>query len=113
MAYQGTPVVYNHTLKVNHSTIQVGSFAWFQWLDTVDAFSYQHPRSIIRLTIRKERRRHQFYWYAYTKYDNKLHNAYVGSSQYLTHERLVETLDKINDKIRLFKAKGLSHDESA
>ena len=113
MAYQGTPVVYNHTLKADRRTIQVGSVAWFQWLETVDAFSFQYPRSHTRLTIRKERRRHQFYWYAYTKYDSKLHNAYVGSSQYLTHDRLMETLDKINDKIRLFKANPLSHDESA
>jgi len=101
MANEGTPVVYDQTLlRTGQPNIHIGTLAWFQWLETVSSFSYQRPHRLIRLTLRKEIRRHRFYWYAYTKYDALLYNAYVGASHSLTHEKLSLTLDKITDKVR-------------
>jgi hypothetical protein len=89
MAYQGTPIVRHNTLRLPAtSPIAVGSRAWFAWLATASSFCYMHDPSTYRLTLRKEKRRNTFYWYAYLKVDSKLHNAYVGSSPALTAQRL-------------------------
>lgn len=89
MAYTDTPLVLHHRLRLpNATTIAVESPAWFAWLATASSFCYTPPTSIYRLTLRKEKRRNTFYWYAYLKVDSKLHNAYVGPSTALTVHRL-------------------------
>lgn len=89
MAYSGTPLVLHHALHLpGTSPIAVESPAWFAWLATASCFSYKPASSIYRLTVRKEKRRNTFYWYAYLKVDSKLHNAYVGPSPALTRQRL-------------------------
>ncbi len=81
--------------------IQIGSPAWFGWLEQVDAFCYQLSYASDRLTVRKEKRRHHFYWYAYMKNRSKLHNAYVGKTEAVTIDRLHLVFEMIMVKVRL------------
>jgi LuxR family maltose regulon positive regulatory protein len=81
--------------------IRVDTPAWFAWLEQATSFSYRPGRSSYRLSFRKEKRRHQSYWYAYLKEDGKLHNAYVGCSPALTAARLRAVTQQLVDKARL------------
>ncbi|MCI0398104.1 MAG: hypothetical protein L0332_10110 [Chloroflexi bacterium] len=89
MPYQDMPFVCEERLRLPAGRpIRVGSPAWFAWLDQANHFSYQPPSGNDRLTFRKEKRRHGWYWYAYLKRDRKLYNAYAGRSATLTSDRL-------------------------
>jgi len=100
MAYTGTPLVLHHALHLpGTSPIPVGSSAWFAWLATASCFSYKPEASIYHLTMRKEKRRNTFYWYAYLKVDSKLHNAYVGLSPTLSAQRLEAVSAKLLRKL--------------
>lgn len=93
MPYRGTPVVRdNLLLRQGVPSLMVGTPAWFAWLEEVDCFCYLSSHSSYRLTIRKEKRRNSFYWYAYLKVDRKLHNAYLGQARALTEEKLAWAL---------------------
>ena len=102
MAYEGMPVVRNGALLLPDSTdpIQVDSAHWFAWLDEAHHFSYMSTRSSYRMTVRKEKRRHDLYWYAYLKEAGKLHNAYVGRSAKVTAERLEQMIQRLVARAR-------------
>ena len=100
MAYTGTPLVLDNTLRLPGVTrIPVGTPRWFEWLQTATSFSYQLSGQTYRLTLRKEKRRGQFYWYAYLKKASKLHNGYVGRSEGLTVDRLAAVYQRMMAKI--------------
>ncbi len=101
MPYQGTPWIRNNLLKQpGQQAIAVGSSAWFAWLQNATTFCYHSPTTYTRVTLRKEKRRHQFYWYAYLKRDLKLHNIYVGKTETLTVARLQQVADTLMNKAR-------------
>ncbi len=101
MPYLDMPWIRDDMLNLpNTHPIPVGSPAWFDWLAQVNAFCYQPPDATDRLTVRKEKRRHQFYWYAYMKDTSKLHNAYVGKTELLTVGRLHQVFEKLMVKVR-------------
>ena len=96
MPYRGTPVVRDGLLLRQAATpLALGTAAWFGWLEKANCFCYLSSHSSYRLTIRKEKRRNRWYWYAYLKVDRKLHNAYLGQSQALTEERLAWALQHL------------------
>jgi len=73
----------------------VGSPAWFDWLQTVSAFRFlsTQPRShtsrpLRPISVRKEKRRQGFLWYAYLRRLGQLHKRYLGRTQTLTREKL-------------------------
>jgi LuxR family transcriptional regulator, maltose regulon positive regulatory protein len=102
MAYAGRPVVRNGALFLLDSAdpIQVDSVHWFAWLDEAHHFSYMSTQTSYRMTMRKEKRRHDLYWYAYLKEAGKLHNAYVGRSQTMTAARLEQIIQRLVEKVR-------------
>jgi hypothetical protein len=69
-------------------TIHLDTPAWFAWLGETPAFCYSSVQLPLRLTVRREQRRHQHYWYGYTKVEAKLHNIYLGKREGLTQARL-------------------------
>ena len=101
MPYKNMPWIRrNETLYLpDTGPIPVGSSAWFTWLAEAQAFCYQPPAATDRMTVRREKRRHRFYWYAYLKSDSKLHNAYVGKTESLTVDRLHEVFDQLLVKV--------------
>ena len=92
--------VYQDELRLPHEpTIPIDSAAWFAWLATATRFAYQPPGHTCRLTLRREERRHHSYWYAYLRYDRKLHNAYAGRSETLTSARLQQVFTCIMTRV--------------
>ena len=109
MAYAGTPVVRKQLLWVAEvaTDIQVDTPAWFLWLQTATHFSYVLGRPTdYRLTLRKEKRRHDWYWYAYLKTGSKLHNAYAGRNHTLSAARLDQVAQSLLQKVRQSEAKA-------
>lgn len=112
MAYTGTPVVRNQILCLLDppQSIHLDTPAWWHWLETATSFHYVPTQAIYACTVRKEKRRHGCYWYAYLKNDSKLHNAYVGRSADLTTHRLEQVVQTLRLKMqhwrRTFLQKG-------
>ncbi len=75
--------------------IALDSPRWFSWLQEVPAFCYSSTHCPLRLTVRREKRRQQYYWYGYSKWDAKLHNIYLGKSTTLTAARLEQACQKL------------------
>ena len=74
--------------------------AWFAWLNQISSFCYSGSHPWLRLTVRREKRRQQFYWYAYSKIDGKLHNIYLGKQHHLTQARLEQACLLIDQRAR-------------
>lgn len=108
MPYKDMPWIRgDETLHLpDRNGIRVGSSAWFTWLEQVQAFCYQPPRATDRMTVRREKRRHQFYWYAYLKDSSKLHNMYVGKTESLTVDRLNTVFEQLLTKARAHRRRG-------
>ena len=100
---KATPKVQRQQLYLNGASIPacyVGSPDWFDWLETATTFRYftdqqthvapGHSRSMYPISVRKEKRRRQFIWYAYRRSNSQLHKRYVGKTTALTVERLDE-----------------------
>jgi LuxR family maltose regulon positive regulatory protein len=74
--------------------------AWFAWLSQVSSFCYSGSDPLWRLTVRREKRRQQCYWYAYSKIEGKLHNIYLGKQATLTKAHLEQACQLIDQRAR-------------
>ncbi|RUT00392.1 hypothetical protein DSM106972_075200 [Dulcicalothrix desertica PCC 7102] len=81
------PRVYASDHTVWKTGIKIGTIDWFQWLLTIDSFSF--VIGIDRLTVRRNCRK-PLHWYAYRKHNGKLISRYVGMDKDLTHGTLVD-----------------------
>lgn len=94
MPYANTPWVRDGALVDEQpNKVVIDTPAWFAWLDQTTSFCFSCPSHWIRLTVRREKRRGKFYWYAYTKVASKLHNKYVGKTPQVTQLRLQHVCD--------------------
>lgn len=101
MPYHNMPWVRNGQLITEANRhVRLDTPAWFAWLETVPAFCYSSEHAAWRLTARREKRRHQSYWYGYTKTDAKLHNIYLGKTEYLTQAHLEAACRHLYEKAR-------------
>jgi predicted ATPase/DNA-binding CsgD family transcriptional regulator len=71
------------------NTIEIGTAAWYSWLEQHQAFTFATPRTTF--TARREQRPGGWYWYAYRRMRGKLHSFYLGKSADLTLQRLNAT----------------------
>ena len=98
-----TPKVQHNQLYLNGTQpplCQVDSSDWFAWLETATIFRYYprqqaviahgHTRPMFPVSLRKEKRRRGYLWYAYRRTHGVLHKRYVGKSAVLTSQRLDE-----------------------
>jgi LuxR family maltose regulon positive regulatory protein len=98
-----TPKVQGKRLYLDGSntpTCRVGSADWFTWLETATTFRYftdqqtrvasGYARAMYPISVRKEKRRRQFIWYAYRRSNGQLYKQYVGKTAMLTVGRLDE-----------------------
>ena len=96
MARHSIPRVIDDHLTPSESVdqsfpaIQVGSEAWYAWLNepATRSFAFHSPQGT--LTVRREQRHGTWYWYAYRSQDGNLHKAYLGKSEELTTARLCD-----------------------
>jgi len=93
-----TPIVLSGVVYTNdeHTGIRVESPAWWSWLVDQERFYYQADGSF---TARQEKRRNGMFWYAYRKHQGKLYKVYLGTSEQLSGERLVQGANQLADKI--------------
>ena len=96
MPYANMPWIQQGQLVLETGPrIPLDTPAWFRWLETATHFCYTSARTPDRLTARKEKRRHAYYWYGYLKNASKLHNTYLGKSPQLTSARLEQACDQL------------------
>jgi LuxR family transcriptional regulator, maltose regulon positive regulatory protein len=57
-----------------------------------------HVRPLGPISVRKERRRQGWLWYAYRRANGQLHKVYVGTSQALTIARLDDVAADLNGR---------------
>jgi len=96
MARRAIPRVIDHHLvpldsaNASFTPIQVGSEAWYTWLNepASGSFAFSSPQGT--LTARREERHGTWYWYAYRSRSGRVHKTYLGKSEELTLQRLHE-----------------------
>lgn len=85
----------------------VDSPAWFDWLQQARTFRYysQQRHNILRghgpvfapISLRKEKRRRGYLWYAYRRSYRILHKRYVGKTEALTRDQLEQVARALNE----------------
>jgi hypothetical protein len=103
IALNGIPVI--HADKATgtarfllYPAIQPGTSAWFAWLaaDETMAFDFYDWESDDCLChVRKSRRQHRSFWYAYRRGRTKVRRRSLGHSEQLTLARLWEVTDQL------------------
>ena len=94
MPQKPLPVVSDHLLhmpdqEANERTpVVVGSQRWYIWLAEEQNRSFSFRNALGTFTVRRERKRHGWYWYIYRKSGGKLRKAYLGKAEEVTLERL-------------------------
>lgn len=78
--------------------VEVGSDAWRRWLNNNESFRFESGfAGQDSFTARMHERDGGTYWYAYRKVDGKLRNAYLGKSDRLSVERMLEVAAKLGN----------------
>ncbi len=108
---RATPYVSQRQLWLPDHTAPhcyLDSPAWFAWLATATSIRYLSPQRqrIARgygpifapISLRKEARRHQHFWYAYRRHNHQLHKSYVGLTRQLTSA----TLERVAAAMQFF-----------
>lgn len=102
MGTQTTPLVKDKTLTwYDEETCQyhltVGTSDWYAWLERASRFSFESEEGVF--TARKEPGRNgNMYWKAYRKQAGKLQRAYLGKSEALTFELLIQAAARLSGK---------------
>jgi DNA-binding SARP family transcriptional activator/predicted negative regulator of RcsB-dependent stress response len=69
----------------------VGSPEWFAWLDQPERRSFSIRTASNAITVRREKKRNSYYWYAYRSLHGQTHKRYLGKSRDLVPELLQQT----------------------
>jgi predicted ATPase/DNA-binding CsgD family transcriptional regulator len=90
---QAMPVVQENILLYQRNgqccRLAVGTPAWYAWLSTATTFAFRSE--VGTFTARREQAGHKrggWYWRAYRKREGRLYQAYVGTTQEMTLDRL-------------------------
>lgn len=98
MSPRRIPVVIDDHLVTNTGEshpIEVGSPAWFAWLRSESPSSFSYQTSHGAITIRPEKKRQGWYWYAYHAVEGSLRKSYLGKAESITPERLSGIADTL------------------
>jgi hypothetical protein len=78
--------------------IEVGYPDWFMWLERSTSFHFESSYIGKKpFTARKHKRDSGDFWYAYRKVGGKLRNAYLGKSDRLSVERMLEIAERLDN----------------
>lgn len=98
MSESDIPVVNTDQLTLEHATVQVGSTAWYDWLDQTKKFKYEGMEGHF-LARCETRRNKKVYWYAYRRQAGQLNKVYLGKSDQLTCERLRQASISLAERV--------------
>lgn len=87
---KNTAVVEGHVLYTDDdwTGTQIAGDRWQEWLNFGKTFYYQGR--VAAFTVRAEKRRNGFSWYAFKKIDGLLKKQYVGRAASVNSDRLGE-----------------------
>ena len=94
----------NYHTRTGTASEMIGSSDYFKWLEGDGNTSFNVEAALWDYTIRREKRRNKYYWYAFKKHNDILYKVYCGQSDKLTKEALFREIplkidEKINDYI--------------
>jgi hypothetical protein len=104
MAQKRLPLVSDNLLLLldkgadGYTPVVVGSQRWYTWLADEQNRSFSFRNHLGTFTVRRERKRHGWYWYVYRKCDGKLRKAYLGKAEEVTLERLAAVAATLLDR---------------
>lgn len=78
----------------DYNGLAVGSEKWSEWLVLGQTFYFDGQQGTF--TARSEKRRNGRFWYAFRTVEKKLLKVYMGRSEDLTSEKLLETVMLLN-----------------
>jgi LuxR family maltose regulon positive regulatory protein len=97
--HKATPKVIGTWFYHAEGAIAIGSEEWWQWLQLGRSFYFEAPEGTF--TAGKERRKGKDnFWYAYRRSSMRLHKVYLGRTEDLTMDRLVEVARRLDAKVR-------------
>ena len=77
-------------------TIAVGSTTWYKWLESHSSFHFDSGDTYFTAYKRMyERNKLKLYWYGSRKIGSRVHNFYLGKSEALTLEKMLEVAGKL------------------
>ncbi|GCF08447.1 LuxR family transcriptional regulator [Dictyobacter arantiisoli] len=79
-------------------SIAVASHEWFRWLADEQNKSFSFRQDGATMTVRHERQRNGWYWYAYRKPAGRIYKAYLGRPAEITLQRLIEAATMLGQK---------------
>ena len=112
MPYANMPWIQQGQLVLETGPrIPLDSPAWFRWLETATHFCYTSSRTHDRLTARKEKRRHTYYWYGYLRNASKLHNMALIIVSAISSSSELDKLNPFRQNGPQFYGMRLSHED--
>lgn len=88
-----------HT-NVGTASEMIGSMDYFKWLEGDGNTSFHVESGLYDYTLRREKRRQKYYWYAFKKLNDVLYKVYCGQSDKLTSHAIFREIPlKLDDKI--------------
>jgi hypothetical protein len=105
MAKISAPLVNHDKLGLgnNSTSINVGSKAWFNWLEKNSSFHYESIDG--KFTACKESRTSGMFWYANRRVGGKLRRCYIGSTKDLSLEKLLAIAKKLSGTNQSYQKK--------
>lgn len=100
---KSTPIVRSGVLRnpspmgYEQWVIESNPEAWQAFIRRNDKFAYF---GAVKFTARREKRRGSMFWYAYVRSKGKLYNAYIGTDDQMTEDRLTAVGRELRDKIQ-------------
>lgn len=93
------PKIISGTFELpSGKVVEVGSTAWFKWLDLSETRSFRFDDGEFGFTARKEKVKGQDgYWYAYASVLGKTRKKYLGKSESLTQEKMIKVEQQLHN----------------
>src|SRR6266508_3473113 len=105
MRYGDVPRVRDGALRFTtnaadeQAPVVVGSVEWYHLLEEIASFGFEDKMGR-SFTARRERRKQEWYWYAYRKRGKKLRKVYLGKAEQLEPARLEAAARELADLTR-------------
>jgi LuxR family transcriptional regulator, maltose regulon positive regulatory protein len=93
-----TPYVHDHVLTMRDVQHPLESQSWWDWLNEAGTTTFRFTSLQGHYTARRESKRGRWYWNAYRKQHGKLAKVYLGKSEELTEQRLLEVAQKVTER---------------
>ncbi len=88
--------VWDYELDQEIETLIVDGPYWLDWLQGKYSSSFRYETQALSFTAIRENRQGRQIWYAHRRLKGKLHRVYLGKSENVTAQKLVQTAQKLD-----------------